>query len=160
MDQRAKFLEEERMRILHLVENGSLKASEAAELLGKLAKEVNIKTGSVINPTLEMPSPVFENNGGQANQKASGEQIGKATIQPRWFRIRVTDLNSGRGKVTVNLPFGLLDWGLRIGAQFAPEVREFDLQEVARILSETEPPGKIVDVMDEEDGEHVEIYIE
>jgi hypothetical protein len=53
-----------------------------------------------------------------------------------------------------------MDWGLRIGAHYAPEMAGYDLQELTRILSEEGVDGKIVDVIDDEDGEHVEIYVE
>ena len=59
----------------------------------------------------------------------------------------------------VNLPIGLMDWGLRVGAQFAPEMEGLDLGELSEILR-SGADGKIVEVIDEEDGERVEIYIE
>ena len=62
-------------------------------------------------------------------------------------------------KALVNLPIGLMDWGLRVGAQFAPEMEGLDLGELSEILR-SGADGKIVEVIDEEDGEHVEIYIE
>jgi hypothetical protein len=62
-------------------------------------------------------------------------------------------------KAMVNLPIGLMDWGLRVGAQFAPEMEGLDLNELSEILR-SGADGKIVEVIDEEDGEHVEIYIE
>ena len=52
-----------------------------------------------------------------------------------------------------------MDWGLRVGAQFAPEMDGLDLGELSEILR-SGADGKIVEVIDEEDGEHVEIYIE
>ena len=85
---------------------------------------------------------------------------GSTTGSPRWLRVRVTDLYTGRSKATVNIPFGLMDWGLRIGAQFAPEMAGYDLQELTRALSEEGVNGKIVDVTDDEGGEHVEIYVD
>jgi hypothetical protein len=36
----------------------------------------------------------------------------------------------------------------------------YDLQELTHILSEEGVDGKIVDVIDDEDGEHVEIYVD
>jgi len=74
----------------------------------------------------------------------------------RWLRIRVTDLVTGKSKATVNLPIGLVDAGLNIASQYAPGI-EFD--ELVEAINEG-AEGKIIDVLDEEDGEHVEIYIE
>jgi hypothetical protein len=52
-----------------------------------------------------------------------------------------------------------MEWGLQIGAQFAPEVANLDLGELKEML-QSGVEGKVIDVIDEEDGEHVEIFIE
>jgi hypothetical protein len=52
-----------------------------------------------------------------------------------------------------------MEWGIQIGAQFAPEVGNIDLEQLNEML-QSGVEGKIVDVVDEEDGEHVEIFIE
>jgi hypothetical protein len=54
---------------------------------------------------------------------------------------------------------GLMEWGVQIGAQFAPEVGDLDIKQISEML-QSGVEGKIVDVIDEEDGEHVEIFIE
>jgi SHOCT-like domain len=74
----------------------------------------------------------------------------------RWLRVRVTDMVTGKAKATVNLPLGLVDAGLNIASQYAPGVN-FD--ELVQAINEG-AEGKIIDVLDEEDGEHVEIFIE
>ena len=122
---------DERLRILKMVEDGKVNASAGAELLEALGHE---RKGEKVN-------------------------IRPASGQSRWFRVKVTDLVTGKSKATVNIPMGLMDWGLRIGAQFAPEVGDVDLQELGEVLR-SGVNGKIIDVVDEEDGEHVEIFIE
>ena len=121
----------ERMMILKMIEEGTVSADEGAKLLS------SVET---------MPNKP---------QKNTPRLQGNA----RWFRVKVTDTNTGKSKATVSLPLTLMDWGLRVGAQFAPEVADLDLGELSEILS-TGLEGKIVDVLDEEDGEHVEIYVE
>lgn len=74
----------------------------------------------------------------------------------RWLRVRVTEMATGKAKATVNLPIGLIDAGLNIASQYAPGVNFDELVEAINAGAE----GKIIDVMDEEDGEHVEIFIE
>lgn len=74
----------------------------------------------------------------------------------RWLRVRVTDVITGKPKATVNLPMGLVDAGLNIAAQYAPGIAFDELS--AAISAGAE--GKIIDVVDEEDGEHIEIFIE
>lgn len=77
----------------------------------------------------------------------------------RWFRIRVTDLETGKNKVSVNLPLNLVDVGVRMGARFTPEVEGLDLQTIIGQI-QSGAQGKIVEVEDADSGERVEIYID
>lgn len=79
--------------------------------------------------------------------------------QPRWFRVRVTDLRTGKTKVHVNIPMGLVNVGLKMGARFAPNVEGLDSEQITRAIREG-LQGKIIDVEDESDAERVEIFIE
>jgi hypothetical protein len=79
-----------------------------------------------------------------------------ATGGKRWLRIRVTDTNTGKPKASVNLPLGLVDAGLNIASQYAPGIASEELIDAINAGAE----GKIIDVTDDEDGEHVEIFIE
>ena len=95
----------------------------------------------------------------QESRKGGSRSTTPESSSRRWLRIRVTDVLTGRAKVNVNLPMGLIDAGLKIGAQYAPQLEGFDVENlVSQIKSGTS--GKIIDVIDEEDGEHVEIIIE
>jgi hypothetical protein len=64
---------------------------------------------------------------------------------------------TGKAKVTVNLPLGLVDAGMNIASQYAPDV---NFAEIAEAIRNGQMEGKIVDVIDEEDGEHIEVYID
>ena len=125
---------EERKRILKLIQEGKITAEEGAKLLNAL--------GSTDSSSKRRPTPA--------------QRSGKTA---RWVRVRVTDVATGKTKTTVNIPLGLIDWGLQIGAQYAPEVGGLDLNQLSEMLDEG-TMGKIVDVINEEDGEHVEIYVE
>jgi hypothetical protein len=59
----------------------------------------------------------------------------------------------------VQLPLNLIDAGMKIGAHFASEINGVDMGSVMEALR-SGMTGKIIDVIDEEDGEHVEIFIE
>ena len=74
----------------------------------------------------------------------------------RYLRVRVTDSFSGRNKVSVNLPLTLVNAGIGIAAKYVPGVQEADLREAIN----RGMVGKVIDVIDEEDGDHVEIFIE
>lgn len=123
---------EERMRILKLVQDGKISPEEGVRLLQALT-------------AASAPKKSVASRGGG--------------LKGRWFRVRVSDVKNGRSKASINIPLGLMEWGLQIGAQFAPEVAEIDLAQLSEMLEEG-AMGKIVDVVDEEDGEHVEIFIE
>lgn len=121
---------EERLEILKMVQGGQLTAEEGATLLEALQEK-------------EEPG-------------SDPEPVGR-TKRPRRLRVRVSDLETGRNKVNIDLPWNLINIGMHMGAQFAPE--EIDLDEMMRSL-QAGTEGKIVDVEDTEDGERVEIFVE
>jgi hypothetical protein len=122
------------MKILKMIEDGKLSAEEGTKLLAALSE----KRGP--GPS-RPPGPPGMPGG------------------PRWLRIRVTDVRTGRSKASVQIPLALVDAGMKIGAHFAPEVEGVDMSNVMDAVR-TGMTGKIIDVTDEEDGEHVEIYVE
>ena len=77
----------------------------------------------------------------------------------RWFRVRVTNLDTGQPQVTVNLPMSLVQVGLSIGSRFAPEIDGLDWQTIANALND-ETTGRIVEVEDLEEGKRIEVYVE
>jgi len=78
---------------------------------------------------------------------------------PKWFRVRVTDMQSGKVKVNVNIPMGLVNVGMRMGAKFAPDMAGIDVDQMVKAIKEG-AHGKIIDVEDQQDNERVEIYVE
>jgi hypothetical protein len=62
-------------------------------------------------------------------------------------------------RVNVRLPVGLIKAGAKFGAKFSPEIEGLDIDELMSYIDSGEM-GQIVDVQDEEDGEHVEVFIE
>lgn len=125
---------EERLRILKMVEQGQISAEDGSRLLEALSA------------------------GEQRRAQIAPSGVG-STSSGRWLRVRVTDARSGRNKVNVTIPMGLVDVGLKMGARFAPEMDGFDLAQLAELVK-SGATGKLVEVQDTEDGELVEIYIE
>ena len=125
-------MSEERARILQMVSENKIDAQEAARLLGAM------------------------NN---APAASAGEPQAAGKGGARWFRVRVTNMETGRTKVNVNLPLSLVKVGMRMGAHFAPEVQELDWDELMAAIQEG-AAGKLVEVEDIEDGEKVEVYVE
>ena len=122
---------EERLHVLKMIEEGKISAQEGAELLRALDK----------------------GQGGQPTEPLKGAS------SPRWFRVRVTDMTTGRNKVNVNIPMGLVTVGIKMGARFAPEVEGAEYEEMMEAIRSGQQ-GKILDVVDEEDRERVEIFVE
>jgi hypothetical protein len=121
---------EERMKILKMIEEGKLSTEEGAKLLSALT------SGS--------------RQSGPGGLMASGA---------RWLRVRVTETSTGRPKATVQIPLALMDAGMKIGAHFAPEIDGVNMDQLMEALR-SGMTGKIIDATDEEDGEHVEIFVE
>ena len=122
---------EERMQILKMIQDGKISAEEGAKLLTALSESA------------------------RSDKKAARTELGRA----RWFRVRVTDLDSGKDKVNVNIPIGLVNVGVKMGARFAPEIEGMDFDEVVTAI-QSGAQGKILDVVNEKDGERVEIFVE
>ena len=117
---------EERLKILQMIQEGKITAEDGAKLLAALSE------------------------GGRRQRPISRQ------MDARYMRVRVTDMVTGKTKVSVNLPLGLVGAGMNIASNFVPEMGIEDLSDaISAGLT-----GKIVDVIDEEDGEHVEIFIE
>jgi hypothetical protein len=88
-------------------------------------------------------------------EPSRGEKPGGS---PRWLRVQVTDIRTGKRKVNVNLPLRLLDLGAKIYSRYgAPG--DIDVEGIAQAIKEG-AQGKIVDAEDEVDGERVEVYVE
>lgn len=129
---------EEKMRVLKMIQEGKLSPDEGLQLLEALEE-----------------APTSENSKtARAAEKASTPQA-----SGRWFRVRITDLESGKVRTNVRIPLAVVSVGLRMGAKFAPEVEGLDLDVLNEFIKEG-GVGQLVDVTDDEDGEHVEVYIE
>ena len=87
-----------------------------------------------------------------------GAQRGE-TAKSRWLRVRVTDRATGKLKVNVNIPVGLIDVGLKMGARFAPDMNGMDLSAIQAAIKGG-MQGRIIEVDDEKDNERVEIFVE
>ena len=94
-----------------------------------------------------------------ALEEASSTETQGKRESAKWFRVRVTDMKTGKNKVNVNIPMGLVNIGMRLGARFAPEMEDLDVDGIITAIR-SGAQGKIVEVEDSEDGERVEIYVE
>lgn len=125
----------ERLKIMKMVQDGKITAEEGIELLDMLSDQAPRGKGS----TAEAPA-----------QPRSNAQ---------WFRVVVTDTLSGKVRVNVRLPVSLVNAGMKMGAKFSPQVEGLDQAQLADFIN-SGVTGKVVDVYDGDDDEHVEVYIE
>lgn len=80
-----------------------------------------------------------------------------AQTPARWINVRISDEQSGRQKVNVNVPIALLSVGMRLGARLGG-VEGVNVEELLdRIRSGAS--GKLVDVSGD-NGERVEINVQ
>jgi len=79
--------------------------------------------------------------------------------KPRWLRIRVANLDSGENRVSVNVPFAMVKFGLGIARVFSPEIEGANFDEISDMFLSAEQ-GLLVDVEDSESNEHVRVYLD
>ncbi|HPL81048.1 MAG TPA: hypothetical protein PLU23_00965 [Anaerolineaceae bacterium] len=132
---------DEKLRILKMVETGTITASQAAELLSSLPEE----------PTTEEPTI----------------KEGSAT-QAKWIKILVTNRETGKNKVNLRIPLKLFPWKLMEKGLFINisdkvdqdgTAYKFDKELVMQMINNGEP-GVIIDVDDEDSEEKVLITLE
>jgi len=80
-------------------------------------------------------------------------------LSGRFFRVRVSDMYTGKVRANIRLPLGMVNAGLRMGMKYSPEVEGLNAERLAEPLANGKT-GRIVDVYDDNDGEHVEVFIE
>ena len=139
---------EERIKILQMVQEGKISPEDAASLLEAIG-------GTPAQPQRDGPRAVRVEDGfpaGDTDMAGLGRR-------PRWLRVRVTDTDTGRPRVNVRLPISMVSVGLKMGSRFAPQVEGLDADQLMSIIESGEM-GQIVDVYDDEDGEHVEVFLE
>ena len=127
---------EERIRILNMVQEGKITAEEGTQLL------------AAIDITAQPTPPPRKPDTPNPSDKPG-----------RWFRVKVTNTLNGKTRVNVRLPVSLINAGMKIGAKFSPEVEMLDMDQLAQFINSGET-GQLVEFYDEEDGDHVEVFIE
>ncbi len=129
---------EERLKILKMIQEGKITAEQGMKLLEAL--------GQMSKSGVQAPRPDLPNPPG-------------APHTARWFRVRVTDLDTGRVRVNIRMPINVVTTGVKLGARFSPEVEGLDMTQLMDAIRSGET-GQIVDMVDEKDGEHIEVFLE
>lgn len=127
---------DEKLRILQMLENGTINASQAADLLSALQEE----------PVACQESKVFQ-----------------PKTQAKWIRTRITNLKTGEQKVDVRLPLAAfpldkMEKGLIVRASDDQNIN-IDKESFLTMLNSGEL-GNIVEIKDEESGDHIQVSLE
>lgn len=126
---------EERFIVLKMIEEGRISVEDGANLLSSLEGSTPRRA------TRLRPRP-----------PAAPQDL-------RMLRVLVNDGRSRKLKVNVTLPMALVDAGLNIASNYIDE----DTEEHAAALIEairSGTTGKVLDYFAEDDGEHVQVFIE
>jgi hypothetical protein len=78
----------------------------------------------------------------------------------RWLHLRVSEQGKRKVAFSFPLPLTLTAWVVRIAQRFVPQLKETGVDEMIlalRDMNQDEP--FFMDVEDDEDGEHVQIYV-
>ena len=142
----------ERLKLLEKVASGELSVSDAADLL------TAARTAAAAPPPPSAEKGVPAAMKIEIEDETPPEKV-KNGASPRWLRVRVNDLATGEPRVSVNIPVRLMKFGMKIGSRFAPELADFDVDELTGMMGDMES-GLLVDVRDEKDGEHVQVFVD
>lgn len=126
---------EERLKILRMIQESKITAQEGILLMEAL----ETKKSPAAKPPTVPAQPI--------------------TRGARYLRVRVTEVGTGKVRVNVRLPISVVNAGIKMGARFSTELEGIDLGSLMDYIHSGET-GQVLDVFDDEDGEHVEIFIE
>ena len=164
--------EETRKEVLELLARGKINIDEAVTLLDQTTSETAKMAGAAsdfgddlpLKVEVDVDIDVDKGSTSVSDHELEVEDIPfpdkkLATKEPRWLHIYVGDLDTGKSKVKVNVPFGMVKFGLGIAQVFAPEEYGANLKQIGAMIAESDS-GMLVDVQDAESNEHVRIYFD
>jgi hypothetical protein len=129
----------DRLRILELLEQQKITAAEAAELLAAIG-----------------------DRGREPRRRDRGrwlaEELGPPSDRARWFRVRVTNSQTGHVRSNVSVPIGMIGFGLGFARRFRNIPGVGNVDDLFQAVREGRR-GTIFDVSNDS-GERVEIFID
>ena len=143
-----------RIEILELLSKGKITAAEAAKLLSDVSPVA--ETDGADAAGAEKAPPPLEKGPTPTPSPNPSAEVDK---DPSWFRVRVANLETGKNRVTVNIPIRMMKFGLKIGSRFSPEIENLDWNELTGMMKDMKS-GMLVDVQDEDSNEHVQVYLD
>ena len=80
----------------------------------------------------------------------------------RWVHVRIREQDGGRIAFSLPLPFGVAAWGIGFARRFVDDETAENLELARSLLDMVKdtPPGEPLSVeIDDEDGDHVQVYL-
>lgn len=138
-----------RKEILERLSAGEIDVDRAAELLNQVHEP---EPAAAIPPAAPAPP--------EPARAPDLPQPAESKARRRWLHIHVSDLETGRHRVRVNVPLGLLQFGMKVGARFTNEMDSDMMANVLEALRNEDVHGTLVEVEDVEDNERVHIFVD
>lgn len=137
-----------RKEILDLLAKGKITAAEAADMLTGASQAEEVPEPEVLKAEIPVEEEIDVTAVKPTNDATS----------PRWLRVRVRNMETGKNKVSVNLPFGMFKFGFNMARNFTSSLDNINLDEMAATLKQNDD-GMLVEVQDEESNEQVQIFL-
>jgi len=85
-----------------------------------------------------------------------------SVTKPKHLRVRVVDnAKDGRPAVNVNLPIGMVKWGLKMARTFSPQMKDLDLDwDAISSMIDEGAQGQIVHVEDEAQHKTIDVWVD
>ncbi len=141
-----------RKDILDMLARGEIDVDRATELLS----QAHSAPAPDVPPPPEPEAPIPPAPAPEPPRAAAARGTGK----PRWLRVHISELDTGRNRVKINVPLGLVRLGMKIGARFTDELNEDVIGDVLHVLESEDIDGTLVEVEDVEDNERVHVFVE
>lgn len=166
--------EDYRTEVLELLARGKITIDEAVKLLDQPASKTagtvefdsldDVESPLKVDVDVDVDLDIEKETPSKHDLEVEIEDIPlpaakSSAREPRWLRIYVGDLDTGKSKVKVNIPFGMVKFGLGVAQFFAPQAYSDNLGQIETMMAEADS-GLLVDVQDVEDNEHVRIYFD
>lgn len=144
-----------RIEILQRLAAGEITVDEATRLLQQAA-EAPAEAPAQEMPAAEQPAGPAATSAPEPPERLEKRKAGG---RARWLRIRVGKVGSEKDHVRINIPLGLVNAGVRLGAHFGNQKWVEAWDEMLESLERGET-ATLIEVDDERDGDRVRIYVD
>jgi hypothetical protein len=192
-------MEEERLKILNMVESGEIDTEQATQLLAALEGAHDPQPsfpGTLASDARHAPGrkwsdfwiyPLMAGGGMLVFGALAAAWLSSAGLalpscvcgwfpmlmgflimllawwsrSARWLHLRISEEGKRRIAFSFPLPLSLAAWVLRLAQPFVPQLAETGVDDLLIALrdAEIDDEALFIDVQDEENGEHVQVYI-